>query len=245
MTNFVLVRPVNPYGVVVYDNVIRADQCTRLRDYFDAAPKTQQSTTINGKINGKPRTFEEILLDENVGAANELLGNVLRRVRGSLDKYFDEYIAEPNFRQQVKEGCYSLQPRMKKYNVGDDFPIHTDDASLLSMTRKFAYIMYLNDDFEGGSTIFRSGISEVTRVQPKAGSLLVFPIHPIYMHEGERIERGSKYVLNGFATILTSQLQVQSPDGRPLGSKREAVDLEIRAFANELMRVAGILFSER
>lgn len=237
MTNYVLVRPpLNTYGITVYDNVVNVDQCRRLREYFDARPKTKQKELVNGA----PRTFEEFLLDERVDFSEGLMKNVLRRVQVSIDRYFDEHIAEPNFRQQVKDGCYSLQPRMKKYCPGDEFPVHTDDASLLATPRRFAYILYLNDDFEGGSTIFRSGTEEIARVQPRTGSMVVFPIHPVYMHEGERIERGAKYVFNGFACVMTSQARVVSSD-RPM-SQLEVVRHEVGLLAQELARAAALIF---
>ncbi len=238
MTNYILIRPpLNTYSIAVYDNVVNADQCRRLREYFDARPKMKQAETVNGK----KRTFEEMMFDERVDFSEGLMKNVLRRVHVSIDRYFDEHIAEPNFRQQVKDGCYSLQPRMKKYKPGDEFPIHTDDASLLAMTRRFAYILYLNDDFEGGYTVFKSGTGEVARVHPKTGSMVVFPIHPVYMHEGEKIERGAKYVFNGFVNVITSQARVVSSD-KPM-SRVEVVNHEIGLLATELARVAGIVFS--
>ena len=62
-------------------------------------------------------------------------------------------------------------------------------------------MIYLNDDFEGGSTDFKrtdevpkTGMAyKEFKVWPKGGMLLLFP-HKL-MHQGSPVTRGAKYVL--------------------------------------------------
>jgi hypothetical protein len=51
-------------------------------------------------------------------------------------------------------------------------------------------MVYLNDDFEGGSTDF---LAEEIRVKPERGMVLVFD-HPL-VHQGAPVLRGAKYVM--------------------------------------------------
>ena len=63
--------------------------------------------------------------------------------------------------------------------------------------------MYLNEDFEGGTTTFYTpaatiGKLEAHSVSPRVGSVLLFPHGGSVgslVHEGRAVTRGAKYVL--------------------------------------------------
>jgi len=61
----------------------------------------------------------------------------------------------------------------------------------------FTFMVYLNDDFEGGGTSFSDVLAGQSfpdfRITPKKGSALVF-YHPI-MHRGDPVVSGRKYVM--------------------------------------------------
>ena len=188
----VLVRP--PYGIHVYPGAIPQILCKNAVDYFESQEKWDPGTLVNDK----PQTFAQVELTEQSMARHPIMSQVLRRIEDRMNSYFDEYIAQPELRSLVKKGRYSLQPRMKRYDKGDEFPIHADSSSIMTQTRQFAYIVYLNDNFEGGDTVFSNAKKEIGRIKPVEGSMAVFPVHSIYMHQGEKIREGSKYILNGF-----------------------------------------------
>ena len=68
---------------------------------------------------------------------------------------------------------------------------------------KFTFLMYLNDDFEGGATTFympgSGGDGGLVKlgVKPIKGGALVFPQGNIasLVHEGSKVDRGVKYVV--------------------------------------------------
>lgn len=84
--------------------------------------------------------------------------------------------------------------RFYKYEPGQRFAPHFDgyyerrnrDRSELT------FMVYLNDDFTGGETVFYYG-KEKLRVAPKTGAALVF-VHK-QLHEGAVLETGVKYVM--------------------------------------------------
>ncbi|PRP96315.1 prolyl hydroxylase family protein [Enhygromyxa salina] len=87
--------------------------------------------------------------------------------------------------------------RFYRYAPGQRFALHRDghytrpDGSERS---RLSLLVYLNEDFEGGQTLFfGAGTSELDRAVPRTGRVLVFP-HGMY-HEGGIVERGLKYVL--------------------------------------------------
>ena len=85
---------------------------------------------------------------------------------------------------------------IKKYVGGtnDVYKRHADVASLETCQRFVAMIFYLNDDFEGGKTIFYPKC-EIT---PKKGSVVVFPPYWLFPHEGTPVLKGNKYIMSNY-----------------------------------------------
>lgn len=81
--------------------------------------------------------------------------------------------------------------RFYKYSPGQRFKMHRDGSFVRNEKEEsfYTFMIYLNDDFEGGETEFES----ICTVKPKTGDLLVF-LHPL-RHEGKALLSGIKYVL--------------------------------------------------
>ena len=82
--------------------------------------------------------------------------------------------------------CYRYKPGMR-------FKRHADGAFVRSPTEASVYtlLVYLNDGFEGGETIFHAPYPGA--IQPKTGLGLLF-LHRI-LHEGAEVQAGVKYVV--------------------------------------------------
>jgi len=81
--------------------------------------------------------------------------------------------------------------RFYKYEIGHRFKMHRDGSYRRNETEasQYSFLIYLNDDFRGGETVFWSG----TTIRPKKGSALLF-LHGL-RHEGALLTNGTKYVL--------------------------------------------------
>jgi hypothetical protein len=81
--------------------------------------------------------------------------------------------------------------RIYKYQPGQQFKRHRDLSYVRdeSEASYFTFMIYLNDNFEGGDT----GFSDSLRIQPKQGTALIF-LHDL-LHEGSSVLKGTKYVL--------------------------------------------------
>jgi predicted 2-oxoglutarate/Fe(II)-dependent dioxygenase YbiX len=81
--------------------------------------------------------------------------------------------------------------RYYRYEPGQYFKWHGDGAFIRSerVRSLFTVMVYLNDDFEGGSTDFWDGLS----ITPERGMALIFE-HSL-IHQGAPVVRGRKYVL--------------------------------------------------
>jgi len=97
--------------------------------------------------------------------------------------------------------AYGLNERLRfyRYHKGEtflphydgSFPRSHDDESMLT------FIIYLNDNFEGGNTTFFPRGKPAVSVKPRQGSALIFwhgshPCSP--RHEGSTLQSGEKYV---------------------------------------------------
>lgn len=88
--------------------------------------------------------------------------------------------------------------KMKKYTVGTEqqFKDHTDVSDHSSARRFLVFIVYLNDDFTGGETVFnRTGDA----IKPVQGMLLMFPPLWTYLHHARKVISGrSKYFVGSY-----------------------------------------------
>jgi hypothetical protein len=78
----------------------------------------------------------------------------------------------------------------RSYHKNDRYDWHTDSSNMMSLY--VSILLYLNDDFEGGDTLF---LNDKLRVKPKKGSLLVFPCGPYFVHKSTPIKSGHKCVI--------------------------------------------------
>ena len=86
--------------------------------------------------------------------------------------------------------------RFYRYDVGQKFAPHYDGCFRRSNVEEslFTFMLYLNDDFEGGETNFylEDGRLRLS-VRPEKGKALVF--WHSQLHEGAAVRAGRKYVL--------------------------------------------------
>lgn len=144
------------------------------------------------------------------GSSHQLIKGVRNNLRVIIDdqkyaiKIWDKVA---NFFTPKIDGfeAYGLNERFRfyKYSEGQRFKMHKDGAFVRSAgdTSIYTFIIYLNEDYEGGTTDFHDGIS----IKPKTGSALVFP-HPL-RHEGTIITSGIKYAIRSDVMYANKQLK--------------------------------------
>lgn len=79
----------------------------------------------------------------------------------------------------------------RHYFTKDHYVWHVD-KSHTDMELKYSFILYLNDDFEGGNTLF---LSDKLKVKPKKGSILMFPCGPYFIHKSTEVKSGEKHII--------------------------------------------------
>jgi len=76
------------------------------------------------------------------------------------------------------------------YDKSDYYDWHFDASKFTEHVH--SYIVYLNDDFVGGDTLF---LTQKMRVKPKHGSVLCFTCDFYSIHKGAKVTKGTKKIL--------------------------------------------------
>lgn len=137
-------------------------------------------------------------------------------IYSTLEKAFDHVARHYAEAQGIAEKpkLFPMYP-IKKYQPGTFMGAHFDQQEG-DERLKVSFVMYLNDDYEGGEISFTiaspNGVLEHTSpkedfeeakkhgnytfaIKPKAGSVIVFPPSPPYHHTAHLVKSGYKYMV--------------------------------------------------
>ena len=168
--------------------------CDDLISYFEL----NSSKQINGKIGSGLNLDKKDSIDITIKPKDVILpGNeAFKAYFDQLLECYKNYVEEWTFLDKISErleiGSFNLQ----RYKTGQHFKeIHTERSSLENLHRIFAFMTYLNDVQEGGSTYFSHYDLEI---QPKKGLTLIWPAEWTHAHRGNILRKGSKYIITGW-----------------------------------------------
>ena len=85
---------------------------------------------------------------------------------------------------------------VQKYNSGDHFShLHSERVSVDSLHRLFAWMTYLNNVDDSGTTNFEY---YDIKVKPEIGKTLIWPAEWTHAHTGSILKSGTKYIITGW-----------------------------------------------
>ena len=91
---------------------------------------------------------------------------------------------------------YSLAQKIQKTPAGGGYHVWNDEnSSIQEARRSLVWMVYLNDDYEGGETEY---LYYKKRIQPERGKLLIWPAGMTHCHRGGLVLKGDKYVATGW-----------------------------------------------
>jgi hypothetical protein len=172
----------------IYDNCLDSDICDFLISFFEENAYAQERCDNNGKPN-----FYQFNLTENRQLSSRVI-NVHNLIVNKIFEYKNKYCN--SFGDYIFPKRYTFeQIRIKKYNPGgtDRFDTHVDVENIDTSIRFLSFLWYLNDVDIGGNTVFK-GIS----VNPKKGTLIMFPPLWMFPHCGEPPISGPKYIMSSY-----------------------------------------------
>lgn len=136
------------------------------------------NTTRGAEIDAQIRNNRRVIFDD-AESANDLFDRVKDRIPQEIHGMI---LAGVNERLR----CYEYLP-------GHRFAPHSDGAFIRNEDERswYTYIIYLNEEFEGGETVFF--VQPEVVIKPRTGAGLFFQ-HPI-IHEGAMVTSGIKYAV--------------------------------------------------
>ena len=133
-------------------------------------------------------------LNYNQVAEEHLMNCLVRKIRTLVNIYKDHNPTGGRFFPE-KYGVEEF--RIKCYNEAEDcFSQHVDVGDANSSKRFLAFLFYLNDNFDGGNTVFKLPDKEI--IKPKQGDVLMFPPTWQYPHEGKPVIAGTKFIMSTY-----------------------------------------------
>jgi prolyl 4-hydroxylase len=179
-----------PYIFTVAD-VLNPDECLTLISKIELLnPTIATINTMTGtRVHADTRNNDRVIFDDL-----ELAQTLLNRIQEKAPK---EIHGKSFVGINERFRCYRYKPGMR-------FAPHTDGSFHRDELEQsfYSFLVYLNDEFEGGNTTFLTE-PEVS-IKPEIGMGLLFQ-HPI-IHEGSVVTKGIKYVVRTdlmYRTVLS------------------------------------------
>ena len=154
--------------------------CDDLISYFELNIPKQKRGVVGGGLNLDTKDSVDITMQpkEIVLPGNE----AFKAYFNQLLECYKDYVEEWTFLKQISQKLEISSFNLQRYKPGQHFKkIHTERFSLDSLHRIFAFMTYLNDVQEGGSTYFSHYDLEI---QPSKGLTLIWPAEWTHAHRG-------------------------------------------------------------
>ncbi len=186
----IVLLTMKPSDFIVHFPILKPDICTTLIENFEDHPDSHV------------RRFNEVqqFTELNLHDVSPDLAKIvaIKGVQKAAEAYADVHLPWGNRFWPENYGLEQI--RVKRYNEGDCFKQHVDIGSLESSKRFLAFLFYLNDDYEGGETLFKTPDNHMVR--PLKGNVVVFPPTWQYPHSGLPVTRGTKYIMSSYLNYV-------------------------------------------
>lgn len=171
--------------IYYYNDVIPPEVCDSIINKMESTPEYRNRDFPNTRK--KAQDNDSILLTPEVA--------------GIINKYFlkvhESYICDNKLVKHfgdILKYNHRLRPHYiyRFYKPGDSYDWHVDFPP--NFEQLISYVLYLNDDFEGGDTLF---MNQRIRVKPRKGSIICYTSDLQNIHKGAIIKSGFKRIILG------------------------------------------------
>ena len=182
-------------------NIKNDNLCKEIISFFDENKTLQKKgVTSFGKDYTKKKTT-----DINI-KPNDLKNDKFKCFNIYIEElykcFIDYQLQWPFLKSIVKDvdiGSFNVQ----KYSKGDHFSqIHTERTGLRTSNRLFAWMTYLDNVEDGGTTNF---LHYDIKIKPEIGKTLIWPAEWTHAHSGEILNNGEKHIITGWMNFPYSK----------------------------------------
>ena len=175
-------------------NIKNENICKEIINFFEENKSSQrEGTIIEGKdIESKKTTDITVHPNELKNKKFQCFSNYIEQLYKCFIDYQKQWPFLKELINDVDIGSFNVQ----KYTKGDHFSkIHTERTGLTTLHRVFAWMTYLNNVDDGGTTNFTHyGM----KIKPEIGKTLIWPAEWTHAHSGEILNSGVKYIITGW-----------------------------------------------
>jgi len=177
-----------------YTNFISSNECEEISEWLQ--PKLESYKTKLGKI--KNRIRNNTALNVTYLSPKDINLFLYKKSHDIIQVGYRKYLDDNKFLNYITRNTKHNKEELtgllyyRSYDISDYYDWHIDYSGNLDEQLLFSFILYLNDDFEGGNTLF---INDRLKIVPKSGTLLCFPCDLHHAHKSTKILIGQKNIL--------------------------------------------------
>ena len=174
--------------------IIEPTLCEEIIEYFEKNKHKQFQGRTSTGLNLKTKNRQDITLSPKELSLPE--NKIYIKYFESLFKCYKDYNLQWPFLSEIVNRLDIGNFNIGKYETGQHFKkIHCERAGLSTLHRLFAFMTYLNNVDEGGSTYFNHYDLDI---KPKKGLTLLWPAEWTHSHKGNILKSGVKYIITGW-----------------------------------------------
>ena len=188
-----------------WDDLFSEDECNQIIEYFKSCEEFGICYDRKQFEKADPLIKKDLSVDlaqiQSLGRGHEIYasfnwiaGMINERLMGQcLPEYCDKY--------SIKESLYNDAYKIQKTEPTWGYHIwHYEQSNKANeVSRRMAYMMYLNDIEQGGETEF---LFQSKRIFPRRGTMLMWPAGFTHPHRGNPPLSGTKYIVTGWIKAI-------------------------------------------
>ena len=177
--------------------IIDYSLCDEIIAYYERNKQKQVQGVTSGGINLATKDRRDITLKPQELSFPE--NEIYKIYFQSLFECYKDYNLQWPFLSGIVNHLDIGSFNIGKYEPGQHFQkIHCERTSISTLHRLFAFMTYLNDVEDGGSTFFNHYDLDI---KPTKGLTLIWPAEWTHSHKGNVLKTGVKYIITGWLTF--------------------------------------------
>lgn len=189
----ILIESENPHFIGAW-NIENDDLCSEIINFFEENKNLQRDGVTGSGKNQEIKKTTDIVVNPNDLKYPKF--NCLNKYIQHLYMNFKDYQNQWPFLKDLVKKMHIGKFNIQRYTPGGHFAkVHTERSSIASSHRLFAWMTYLNNVDDGGTTHFSHFDIDI---KPETGKTLIWPAEWTHAHRGSVLNGGEKYIITGW-----------------------------------------------
>ena len=183
--------------ILEYKNAFTREYCDSVIEYYENSVAAGFGYNRNQYQNTSAQYIDDtaVFAHYEQGVKLDMTQDLLRHFKLIFWRdCYARYISQvPSVGNMAEQGIFTY--KIQKTLPGQGYHLwHHEVDSKESCQKTMAWMLYLNDVAEGGETEY---LYQRCRIQPTAGTVVIWPGYYTHMHRGNPPLSGPKYILTG------------------------------------------------